>query len=50
MCSNNKQQKLVIMSTVIKVAVAALKLVSAYLIAKKVVEAGDERWGKNPQQ
>lgn len=39
------------MSTVIKVAVTALKLVSAYLIAKKVVEAGDERWGnKEPQQ
>lgn len=39
------------MNTAIKVAVVALKLVSTYFIAKRLVEAGDERWGnKAPQQ
>ena len=37
----------------IKVGIVALKAVSTYLIAKKIVEAGDERWGhaeEQPQQ
>lgn len=45
------------MNTAIKVAinvtVVALKVASTYLIAKKLIEAGDERWGraeKQPQQ
>ena len=38
------------MNAAVKVAVVALKLVSTYFIAKKLVEAGDERWGnKEPQ-
>lgn len=39
------------MNTVVKVAIVALKVVSTCLIAKKLIEAGDERWGnKEPQQ
>ena len=35
----------------INVAVVALKVAATYFIAKKLVEAGDERWGnKEPQQ
>ena len=37
----------------IKVGIVALKVASTYFIAKKLVEAGDERWGhaeKQPQQ
>ena len=39
------------MNTVVKVAIVALKVAATYFIAKKLVEAGDERWGnKEPQQ
>lgn len=37
----------------IKIGIVALKAVSAYLIAKSLVEAGDKRWGhaeEQPQQ
>lgn len=35
----------------IKVGIVVLKVAATYFIAKKFVEAGDERWGnKAPQQ
>ena len=34
----------------IKVAVVVAKTAATYFLAKKIVEAGDKRWGKNPQQ
>jgi hypothetical protein len=33
----------------IRIGIVALKVASTYLIAKSLVEAGDKRWGKNPQ-